>query len=217
MDKASACSSLRTILRRRSCSAVTLRTSCRSWWSARVRASPSAWRSFCSPPATRSPERASPRSAAAVWSLRASVCLWLLAESRLPKSYIRFPPQMRTGLRCGNSEQYQCRRHATGPANVTPQRRGASNTLCPWGKEKSVPQKRSVAAARSWRIPFMSRSQSTPTGSSTSLRAFRHRCSGRRQRYQRRTTESYLALDIAVLGRRGLLQPGHSASQESAG
>ena len=34
--------------------------------------------------------------------------------------------------------------------------------------------------------------------------------SGRRQRYQRRTTEGYLALDIAVLRRRGLLQPGHS-------
>ena len=36
--------------------------------------------------------------------------------------------------------------------------------------------------------------------------------SGRRQRYQRRTTEGYLALDIAVLRRRGLLQPGCSAS-----
>ena len=35
--------------------------------------------------------------------------------------------------------------------------------------------------------------------------------SGRRQRYQRRTTEGYLALDIAVLRRRGLLQPGHSS------
>ena len=34
--------------------------------------------------------------------------------------------------------------------------------------------------------------------------------SGRRQRYQRRTTEGYLALDIAVLRRRGLLQPGRS-------
>ena len=31
-------------------------------------------------------------------------------------------------------------------------------------------------------------------------------------RYQRRTTEGYLALDIAVLRRRGLLQPGRSAS-----
>ena len=36
--------------------------------------------------------------------------------------------------------------------------------------------------------------------------------SGRRQRYQRRTTEGYLALDISVLRRRGLLQPGCSAS-----
>ena len=36
--------------------------------------------------------------------------------------------------------------------------------------------------------------------------------SGRRQRYQRRTTEGYLALDIAVLRRRGLLQPGHSGT-----
>ena len=35
--------------------------------------------------------------------------------------------------------------------------------------------------------------------------------SGRRQRYQRRTTEGYLALDIAVLRRRGLLQPGRSS------
>ena len=34
--------------------------------------------------------------------------------------------------------------------------------------------------------------------------------SGRRQRYQRRTTEGYLALDIAVLRRRDLLQPGCS-------
>jgi len=34
---------------------------------------------------------------------------------------------------------------------------------------------------------------------------------GRRQRYQRRTTEGYLALDIAVLRRRGLLQPGRSS------
>ena len=36
--------------------------------------------------------------------------------------------------------------------------------------------------------------------------------SGRRQRYQRRTTEGYLALDIAVLRRRGLLQPGRSGT-----
>ena len=36
--------------------------------------------------------------------------------------------------------------------------------------------------------------------------------SGRRQRYQRRTTEGYLALDIAVLRRRGLLQPGCSGT-----
>jgi hypothetical protein len=38
------------------------------------------------------------------------------------------------------------------------------------------------------------------------------RGSGRRQRYARKTTESYLALDLAALGRRGLLQPGCSAS-----
>ena len=36
--------------------------------------------------------------------------------------------------------------------------------------------------------------------------------SGRRQRYQRRTTEGYLALDISVLRRRGLLQPGCSGT-----
>jgi hypothetical protein len=36
--------------------------------------------------------------------------------------------------------------------------------------------------------------------------------SGRRQRYQRRTTEGYLALDISVLRRRGLLQPGRSGT-----
>ena len=36
--------------------------------------------------------------------------------------------------------------------------------------------------------------------------------SGRRQRYQRRTTEGYLALDLGVLRRRGLLQPGRSAA-----
>src|SRR5688572_31872550 len=36
--------------------------------------------------------------------------------------------------------------------------------------------------------------------------------SGRRQRYQRRTTEGYLVLDIAVLRRRGLLQPGCSGT-----
>jgi len=36
--------------------------------------------------------------------------------------------------------------------------------------------------------------------------------SGRRQRYQRRTTEGYLALDISVLRRRGRLQPGHSGT-----
>ena len=35
---------------------------------------------------------------------------------------------------------------------------------------------------------------------------------GRRQRYQRRTTEDYLALDIAVLRRRDLLQPGRSGT-----
>ncbi len=34
--------------------------------------------------------------------------------------------------------------------------------------------------------------------------------SGRRQRYQRRTTEGYLTLDIAALRRRGLLQLGRS-------
>ena len=36
--------------------------------------------------------------------------------------------------------------------------------------------------------------------------------SGRRQRYQRRTTEGYLTLDLAVLRRRGLLQPGRSGT-----
>ena len=36
--------------------------------------------------------------------------------------------------------------------------------------------------------------------------------SGRRQRYARQTTDGHLALDIAVLGRRGSLQPGRSGT-----
>ena len=44
------------------------------------------------------------------------------------------------------------------------------------------------------------------------MRGMGGRGSGRQQRYARKTTEGYLALDLAFLTCRGLLQPGRSAS-----